>query len=291
MYCKSTMWSNIVLSGGGMAAITYFGCLNYINEVTEVKSNIKNVLGVSSGSIFALLLILGCTLEDCKSWLADVKYMKLNKINLNSLVCFRNNFGLDDGDGVKSAVKKLMDRMKVEHTITFKQISQIYGKNLIVCSANITRKNLFYFSVDTTPDLPILDAIKASTAIPLIFTPFVYNGEYHVDPFVYDNFPFHFFDNSDHTIGLNLTTDANDNTNFMNFFSNIFNSIIYYNAVKRHKNECLLVGKGSGFNLRKMRFIIDDDMVEKQIDYGYTTLKEFVETKVRNSRQSIEYSL
>ena len=288
MSCKSTMWSNLVLSGGGLAAITYFGCLKYINEHQDMRGQIKNVLGVSSGSIFSLLLILGCTLEDCKEWLSDVKEMNLNKINLKSLVTFKTDFGLDDGEGVKNAVKKLLDRKKVNHDITFKQISQIYGKNLIICSANISKKNLFYFSVDTTPELHVIDAIKASTSIPLIFTPYVLDGEYHVDPFVYDNFPFHFFENSEHTIGLNLTTRANVNSNFMNFFTNIFNSIIYFNSVKKHKNECLLVGQGSGFDLRKMKFIIDDDTVDQQIIYGYETLKDFVETRIRTFQQNLE---
>ena len=70
MFFKSTMWSNLVLSGGGLAAITYFGCLKYINENKGMKQHIKNILGVSSGSIFSLLLVLGCSLDDCKSWLS-----------------------------------------------------------------------------------------------------------------------------------------------------------------------------------------------------------------------------
>ncbi len=282
------MWSNLVVSGGGLAAITYFGCLKYINENKGMKEHIKNILGVSSGSIFSLLLVLGCTLDDCKSWLYDVKNMNLNKITLKSLVTLKSEYGLDNGDGVQNAVKKLLDRMKVDHAITFKQISQVYGKNLIVCSANITTKSLFYFSVDTTPELSVLDAIKASTSIPLVFTPYVLNEEYHVDPFVYDNFPFHFFENTEHTIGLNLTTRSNNNNNFMNFFTNIFNSIIYYNSVKKHKNECMLVGQGNGFDLRRMRFAIDDKTVDQQIEYGYETLKEFVEIKIKNSQQSFE---
>ena len=282
------MWSNLVLSGGGLAAITYFGCLKYINENKGMKQHIKNILGVSSGSIFSLLLVLGCSLDDCKSWLSDVKDMNLNRINLKSLVTLKSEYGLDNGDGVQNAVKKLLDRMKVDHDITFKQISQIYGKNLIVCSANITTKALFYFSVDTTPESSVLDAIKASTSIPLVFTPYVLNDEYHVDPFVYDNFPFHFFENTEHTIGLNLTTCSTTNNNFMNFFTNIFNSVIYYNSVKKHKNECMLVGQGSGFDLRKMRFAIDDNTVDQQIEYGYETLKEFVEIRIKKSQQSFE---
>lgn len=274
------MWPNIVLSGGGLAAIMYFGCLKYISENVDMKRHMKNILGVSSGSIFALLLIFNCDLDDCKKWLDEVKNINFNKINLRSLACLKNEYGLDDSEGIKCAVRQLFDMKGVNHDINFRQISQTYGKNLVICSANVSKKKLFYFSVDTTPDIPIIEAIKASTSIPLLFTPYKLNDEYHVDAFVYDNFPIHYFQNSEQTIGLNLTTEACQNNNCMNLFTNIFNSIIYYNSVKKTDNECLLIGRGSGFDLKKMRFAIDDDSVDEQIEYGYTTLKDFVNFKI-----------
>ena len=84
------MFSNIVLSGGGLAAISYFGCLKYIYENKELKKNIINILGVSSGSIFALFLLLNISIEECEKWLHDIKSMNINNISFKSIIKLKN---------------------------------------------------------------------------------------------------------------------------------------------------------------------------------------------------------
>lgn len=285
------MFSNIVLSGGGLAAISYFGCLKYIYENRELKKNIVNILGVSSGSIFALFLLLEIPISDCEKWLIDIKTMNINNISFKSIIKLKNNFGLDDSTCVIDIVKKILDIKNINHAITFKELSKLTGKNFIVCVANISKHELFYFNVDTTPDVMILDAIKASTSIPIIFTPYIYKEQYLVDAFIYDNFPLHYFkDSIEHSFGINLNVPENKNTDIIGFVTSMLNSIINYNSIKKHHNECIINTSGNGFDLKKMKFVIDDSILEEQVSLGYNTLKDFIETKIRTFQQNLQFA-
>lgn len=284
------MFSNIVLSGGGLAAISYFGCLKYIYENEELKKNIVNILGVSSGSIFALFLLLNISIDECEKWLYDMKSMNINNISLKSIIKLKKSFGLDDSACVMDIVKKILDIKNIHHSITFKELSKLTGKNFIVCAANISKHELFYFNIDNTPDVTILDAIKASTSIPIIFTPYIHNGEYLVDAFIYDNFPLHYFNDSiEHSFGINLNVPDNNNKDVITFITSLLNSIINYNSIKRHHNECIINTSGNGFDMKKMRFVLDESSIQEQSDIGYNTLKDFIEKKIKIFQQNLQF--
>ena len=284
------MFSNIVLSGGGLAAISYFGCLKYIYENEELKKNIVNILGVSSGSIFALFLLLNISLDECEKWLYDLKTMNINNISLKSIIKLKTTFGLDDSTCVMEIVKRILDIKSIHHSITFKELSKLTGKNFIVCAANISKHKLFYFNIDNTPDVMILDAIKASTSIPIIFTPYIYNDEYLVDAFMYDNFPLHYFkDSIEHSFGINLYSPENNNKDVINFITSLLHSIINYNSLKKHHNECIVNTNGNGFDMKKMRFVFDESSIQEQSDIGYNTLKEFIEKKIKTFQQNLQF--
>lgn len=284
------MFSNIVLSGGGLAAISYFGCLKYIYENDELKKNLINILGVSSGSIFALFLLLNISIDECETWLHDMKTMNINSISFKSIIKLKTSYGLDDSTCVIDIVKKILDIKNIQHSITFKELSKLTGKNFIVCAANISKHELFYFNIDNTPDVKILDAIKASTSIPIIFTPYVHKNEYLVDAFIYDNFPLHYFNDSiEHSFGINLNVPDNNNKDVITFITSLLNSIINYNSIKRHHNECIINTSGNGFDVKKMRFILDESSIQEQSNIGYNTLKDFIEKKIKSFQQNLQF--
>ena len=283
------MFSNICISGGGLAAISYLGCLKYINENIELKKNIKNILGVSSGSIFSLFILFDLSYEESFEWLKKITNIKLNNIKFKNIIRIKDEYGLDSSEKVTDIVKSLFDYKKIDHSLTFKDVGKVFAKNLIICTANLSKRNLFFFSIDTTPDVKIIDAIKASTSIPILFTPFLYNDEYHVDAFIYDNFPIQYFEkNIEHTFGLNLKNKTENIDSIFAYFNTIFDSIIEYHSIKRHKNECIIDTDGSGFNFKKLSFEFKgEDEMEKQIESGYQVIKQFIENKIKMLQQNL----
>lgn len=274
------MFSNIVLSGGGMGAISYFGCFKYISESTGLMKNIKNVLGVSSGAVFSLFFIFDFTFPETLLFLEKLKHIDMKNIKMNSILSLNKAYGFDNGDKIIEIVKTIFNIKNIDETITFKDVAQKYGKNLIIATANLSKGELFYFCVDNTPEVTIIDAVKASASVPFIFTPFIYKDEFHVDAFIYDNFPIKYFkDSLDHTIGLNLITEKTPITGIISFIQNMFNTSVNHKSTV-HENECVLITQGSGFNFKKMQFILDEKTINLQIDIGYRTVKDFIEKKI-----------
>ena len=52
------MITNLVLAGAQLKGVCYIGVLKGLEELDMIK-NIKNILGVSSGSLFGLVMYLG----------------------------------------------------------------------------------------------------------------------------------------------------------------------------------------------------------------------------------------
>lgn len=280
-FVDDRMFSNLVLAGGGLGAITYLGCLKYLEQNKGFRECFKNICGVSSGSIFALCIVLNLSVDECKIWLNDTKNIKINTISIKSLNTLRLKYGLDDSKGIRDLVFKLLDTRKLDHTITFRELAKKFAMNLIVSSANLSKRELNFFSIDESPDMEIVDAIVASTAIPVLFAPYVFEGDYHVDAFIYDNFPINYFKDKNHTLGINLTAKCVPNDSFMNFLMNVFNSFVSYKSTKLIESNCVdLECEGNGFDLKKMRFTYDEGQFDAITDRSYTILKEFVEHKM-----------
>lgn len=275
------MFSNIVLSGGGMGAIPYLGCFKYIDEHKEIKKHIKNILGVSSGAIFSLFFIFDFTYEETLGFLEKLKSVNMKIVNIKSILKLNQTFGFDNGDKITDIVKLIYDLKNIDYDITFQEVAKKFGRNLIVATANVSKGKMFYFCVDNTPEVRVIDAVKASSSIPFIFTPFIYKDEFHVDAFIYDNFPITYFKESiDHTIGLNLVNERTSITGILSFIQNIFNTSVDFKASPIHENECNLITQGNGFNIKKMQFILDETTITTQIDLGYDTIKTFIEKKL-----------
>lgn len=282
------MFANIVLSGGGLAAIAYLGCLQYLQSNREVKNTLKNVLGVSSGAIFALILVLDLSYEETKNWLQGLSEVRINHIHIHSIKTLMEKYGLDEGVGVVELVNSLFSLRNLDENITFRDLAKRFGKNLIVAAANVHTSDIEYFSIDTTPNMGVIQAIRASTAIPLLFTPVLYNEHYFVDAFIYDNFPLNYFKNDQHTLGLNLVSKQTMVSSCAEFFTKMFYSVIKNHSFKKHANECIIECSSNGFNIKRMSFDIDESQFDTIVADAYATLSEFIANRREKIKQTFE---
>lgn len=60
---------------------------------------------------------------------------------------------------------------------------------LKIVSANLTQHRLHLFSAERTPTTPAADAVAASICLPVIFSPWLIDGELHVDGGIVSNLP------------------------------------------------------------------------------------------------------
>jgi hypothetical protein len=172
----------MVFGGGGFYGLVYVGVLRYLYQEGLDKS-IKTVAGTSVGAMFATFFVLGMSCD-------EVEMMAYNwdetciSFGVSDIVNLPEKLGLISGE---SFVSKLKERLQ---NMTFLDVSKKSGKDLVICATHVATMKPVYFSVDTTPHVRVIDALRASTAIPLIVAPVQIGDDFYIDGFVTHDMPF-----------------------------------------------------------------------------------------------------
>lgn len=170
-----------MMSGGGFSALVYIGVIRYLQQESI---DIPNIAGTSMGSVFALLYSLGVNMGEFEKRVKSIvstptfRHYQLDWIKWIQAACF------EDGQRFVDVLDGL-----ISPSMTFMEHAKHTGKNLVVCATCITTMQPVYFSVDTTPQVVVLDAIRASCAIPGIIQPVKIGSNCYIDGAIVMNVP------------------------------------------------------------------------------------------------------
>ena len=172
----------VCLAGGGVRAACMLGCLMQFQEGGHLR-HVKNLVGTSSGAVVAAALALGKDMRE----VFDVGVMAFRYEPDVDLDLLDTKFGLDTGKSVDMWIRAVLgDRGSM---LTFRQVLDQFGRSLVVCCTNVTRRKPVYFSAVDHPDMPIGTALRMSCSIPFLFGCVQHGGELFCDGAVCDNFP------------------------------------------------------------------------------------------------------
>ena len=145
------------------------GIYAFIGSLTVLDLNkIEEVSGSSAGSILGLFICMGKTVEEILDFCLHVNLKELTTMNLLTLI---TKFGLISHDPIKKALKDFCGNP------TFKELK----KKLYVTSFCVNRSETEYFSVDTYPDMSVIDAVCMSMTVPFLFETIKYNSFTYLD--------------------------------------------------------------------------------------------------------------
>lgn len=198
----------LVLSGGSIKGYAYIGVFKKLDECGIIQ-NIKRISACSSGAIFGLLVVLKYSYSEMMELLNKIKNLSIYNFNIKS---FLTDHGFDDFANIKSVIMLIMEGKGLSIDTTFTKLYEYNNVELIINSTCLTSKKTEYFSVFNYPNMPIIDAIQMSTAIPFIYTYVKFNDKYYVDGGVLDNLPISYSDSIDKSkILAVLLIDSNSN--------------------------------------------------------------------------------
>lgn len=233
-----SLYENLVIEGGGMKNMACIGAYKYLEEHGHAQ-NITRFAGSSVGSMISLLFLIGYTSDELFHKLLNTNfrnYMITNPFMYPYNMLFK--YGLNNGDKMIELLSSWMEEKTIDPKITFKQLLQQTRKTFVVTGTNISKRKVVYFNPDTYPDLPVLQAVRASINIPFFFTSVKIDGDFYIDGGVLMNFPLYYFDHKilpkdsisldqpdkhsksksiAKTIGL-VTQDANTNVNHVSYY-------------------------------------------------------------------------
>lgn len=254
------MIDTLVISIGGIKGISFIGVLEELFKKISFKDDIKYIIGSSVGSIIGLLLTLEYTPDEIFSICTEIDFSKftLNKCDkldgcINSEICSLqnlNSFGLDDCSGMIRLLKSVI-HIKCSSNITFKEHYEKYKKELTIVATDIDDLSAKYFNYKETPDEQIINIIKLSISIPIIYIKQNYKNINYTDGGISNYYPIDYY-NLESSIGICLIkTNADNikrkNDDILNYILNIVNSLeIYMNSLlyKLYTDYTIFVNTG-----------------------------------------------
>lgn len=279
------MIDSLAICGSGIKVGGIMGALQCMKDLDKIKTDdLKYVSGVSSGSILASILSFKPKdLTLMKQYITTFSLAKAFDLNFNNTIeNLVHNFGLDDGETFISHVIDLFISYEIDPDITFLQAHNSYNNTLIIGATNMDIMENFYFSYQNYPDMKIIDAIRASTAIQGIFCPVLINDIRFGDGGLVDNFGYDHlksFIQEDGYTTNNLFGIIFDNMQYkkiesiMDVVGNVFSSLTASPPPK--DPEKTLVIKGANYS------ILSDLTLEEQkalYESGYDQCNDFFST-------------
>lgn len=287
------MIKNLILSGGALRSCSHIGCIKYLEEQNALDS-IDTFIGTSAGSLVSFCVCLGMKSNDMRVALKEfIHLQKECPPNIDNLLNIFYTMGATDGEVLLKFVSKQLQKYAKVNNMSFIEFAKFSGKNFVVYAARLPTLDSVYFSVDTTPDLDIATAIRASCSLPLVFTPVRIKDDIFIDAGLVYNFPFDYVKKNrlHDTLGVNIRSNPSKETPKDLNIGTLFRMII--DALMRKANQahgdvpdCMTIiditmddsdGLEINFDLSQCAFQIPDDTINDYIDLGYRKMKETYE--------------
>jgi len=176
------MIKTIIFSGGGFKCWAYIGT---IRALQEYKINAEQIIGVSAGAIFGLFYLLGIKWETLLDFFMDLNFKEVLDIDIDNVLTQQSLLaGIKFTEIIKEIISSVIDP-----DLTFKEL-YIHSKiKFTVNALNITDNVLEYFNYTLTPNIKIIDAIRASCNLPIIFPAYLIGDNYYYDGGLCNNCP------------------------------------------------------------------------------------------------------
>lgn len=283
---------SLIVSGGSLKVLSALGVIKYLDE--NHKNSIKSInayVGTSAGAILSFFLCLDYTIKEIEEFLTtSMNDPELCEFDIAEVFDLLNNYGINSGNNIIKLAEKILYNKKKIYDINFMDFAKQTGKNFVVCVANLSKERDEFFSVDTTPWLSVITAIRVTCSLPVIFTPISIDGDIYVDGGIYNNFPIDYFDEDKlHDIlGINIIfKEYQKCDNFVNYIRFMIYSII--EKINRKNTKIL---EDPSHNIITLEFIAEESWIATDsLKINFTTEKmyHYINLGYQIMKQKIDY--
>lgn len=199
----------IALCGGGVRGIAHVGVMKSLQEENMLRC-LKEVIGISAGSLFALLWVLEYSVAEIEKLSLEFDFSLLSNIDPENILLFTERYGIDSGVGIDKLISSILRQKGHSPDITFQELAIKHPLRLRCFASELQTSRIKDFSSLKTPNVKVRVAIRASMAVPLFYTPVEdpETGSLLVDGGLLHNLPLVFMneEESKETIGVLFQT-------------------------------------------------------------------------------------
>jgi NTE family protein len=281
MRSKMVQVQYIVFSSGALGGLSLVGSWQALEEDRGSIRGIKGLSGCSMGSIIATLVSIGFTANELKIVSSNVKYEDYAD---HSFISLSESYGIETGRRLMRLVDRLIRYKTGYKHMKFKDHWRLTGRKLWINTTHVESCKCEYYSVETSPDMLITDAIRRSISIPFLFAAVRTESGTYVDGACYDPVPTHMFP-ADKTLCLNVRNNkksAEENNSTLSVVSDLFmfsatlfgGMLTELNTLRFKSQEdqgykMIYIETGIG----SLSFSLTPGQIKEVIDIGYQRVK------------------
>lgn len=226
---------HIVINGGGPLLINMYGALKQSNVLEMWKhEHMESYYGTSAGAILATIMALKYDWDTLDNYIINRPWQQILKFNILEIYDYYTNNGITDEKFIKEIFSPLLKAKDIDVDVTMETFAQITGVKLHLYATEFETFKVQEFSAEATPNVKVLDAVYASSALPILLKPIKIEDKFYIDGSIYMNYPIAkcLERNSDpqtilgikNAFTLNATSEIN-NMNMFDYLSYIMNAM------------------------------------------------------------------
>ena len=265
------MYNYLCLSGGGTKTICTIGALQALYE-KNLLNDVHTYIGSSAGAILGFLLSIGYTPKEIFDYQLDIDFNTLFNVKVTD---FFNNYGLDNGRYFMHEVKKAVRKKKVRTALTFEDHFKETKKKLIVTGTCLTTRSVEYFDYTSHPKMKIIDALRISTSIPILFEYVTYDNKVYIDGGILDNLPMHKYQGKKNVIGIDIKNETCSVGSIQSYIASIILCMQSQIQILKNKNYNNVI-RIDGTKLIAVDPNLKKEQKLKLFNVGYTEANKYI---------------
>lgn len=220
-----TSIKHIVLAGGGTIILDEFSILKESNLCGFWNfKDIKTIYGTSAGGLLGLLICLLSIPEQntetnsvnldwdiLEKYLIHRPWQNVFKIDILTIIQSINKDGILDINTIKESYSPIFKAKDLSMDINLKDFFELTNIEFHTFSVEINSFEITDISYKTHPDWTILEAVYASSALPILFSPFKKDNKIYADGGILTNYPLSYLFKNNPNINTDEILAINNN--------------------------------------------------------------------------------
>ena len=181
---------HIVISGGIIYGLSFYGCLKRLHEKKVWKhENIKTIYATSAGTLIAVIMALNIDWDVLDTYLIHRPWEQVFKMTMHSFLNAYSNCGILSIDTIEETLKPLFLSKDISPTISLQEFYYRFDIEIHFMTVQLDNFELVDVSYKTHPYWTVSEAVYASSCAPIFFKPFMKKGKIYTDGGILSNYP------------------------------------------------------------------------------------------------------
>ena len=180
------------------AATNFPFILGRLHAIRDELHEIEHIVGTSAGGIIGTLIAARFEPLELFEWIEDRKLVKETVLRCNPFNLLFTTY-LIDNEWIVTLLSTLLQEKGLSKECTLAEFAKEKKVRLTLPVFNISQGLPEMFDSDTHPNLKVVDALLATSAIPFIFPPVRCNDQWYCDGALTHSFPSNVIDSDPET--------------------------------------------------------------------------------------------